>query len=106
MSEAEKKSVLQPELFEGAEPLPAAIVVGPFGLAEDWLARALRLSVEQLHAWHGAELGAPRDYHYNGRYFYTAAGVRRILQLAHIEGVDVAEGATVPLPARHEPIQP
>lgn len=99
MTSGEKIPAVQPELFDQANALPASIVVGPFGIAEEWLARALRLSVDRLHAWHGEQLGAPRDYRYHGHYFYTAAGVQRILELAGIDHVMVVASPTPPAPS-------
>ncbi len=99
MSPAGKNSSAQPDLF-GGRGLPARITVGPYGIAESWLARELGLSVEQLHSWHDGQLGAPRDYRLAAHYFYTADGVRRILQLAGIEGVDVVSTKVIPTPTK------
>lgn len=72
----------QLELFPGRGCLPAEIVVGPFGIYGDWLARTLGCDPWHFHQWHGSELGSPRDYFMRRRgTFYTAEGVRRILEL-------------------------
>jgi hypothetical protein len=103
----EATGVRQAELFAGSACLPASIHVGPFGVAEDWLGSVLSVTVDQLHAWHGDQLGSPRDYTYRAHgYFATAAGIRRILELTGRPGaVDVIE-RTVPAPPPRPQILP
>lgn len=90
----------QTELFRSSGFLPQSIPVGPFGINEDWLRSVLALTATQLHAWHGDELGSPRDYVYRRRrFFYTAEGIRRILKLLQLEQtVEVIERFAPPAP--------
>ncbi len=93
---------VQEQLFDPGTCLPASIVVGPFGIYEAWLASVLGLTMDRMHAWHSAELGAPRDYSYRHTgYFYTAGGIRRVLELiGKADVVDVIEHKVPPPPPR------
>ena len=50
------------------------------GVSECWLLKQLGLTTDQVYPLHSEVIGAPKHYGYHNGFFYTAEGVRALVQ--------------------------